>query len=87
VAVLRFDATLAVQQARDAIQGLSFGLEEWLDERDQDFADFEDLDYPARDDAFYAIGRLQGAAEACGLTMLELVAFVSAEAETLETPS
>jgi hypothetical protein len=76
-AVLRFDAALIVRQAHDAIEGLSFSLEEWLEERDQDFDEFENLDQPARDDAFYAIGRLQGAAEACGLTIRELVDLAS----------
>jgi hypothetical protein len=62
-----------LQQARDAIEALPFSLEEWLDDRDQDFDEFEDLDPIAREDAFYAIGRLQGAADACGMTMRELV--------------
>jgi len=78
---LRFDPAIVVQQAREAIDGLPFSLENWLGEKSQDFTDFEDLDQPARDDAFYAIGRLQGAAEACDLTMLELVDLVSAEAQ------
>jgi hypothetical protein len=77
MAALRFDPALVVQQARDAIHGLSLSLEEWLDERDQDFDDFEALDQPARDDAFYAMGRLQGAAEACELTIRELVDLAS----------
>jgi hypothetical protein len=77
--LLRFDAALLVQQARDAIDGLPFSLEQWLEERDQDFDAFEDLEQPARDDAFYTIGRLQGAAEACGLTMRKLVELASEE--------
>jgi hypothetical protein len=75
--MLEFDFNLVVQQARDAIEGLTFSLEEWLDERDQDFDEFEDLDPIAREDAFYAIGRLQGAADACGMTMRELVDLAS----------
>jgi hypothetical protein len=79
MSTLRFDPSLIVQEAREAIAGLPFSLEDWLGERCQDFTDFEDLDQPARDDAFYAIGRLQGAAEACGLTMLELIDLSSDE--------
>jgi hypothetical protein len=73
MALLQFEFNLVVQQARDAIEALPFSLEEWLDDRDQDFDEFEDLDPIAREDAFYAIGRLQGAADACGMTMRELV--------------
>jgi hypothetical protein len=87
LAALRFDPSLVVQEARDAIQGLPFSLEEWLGERSLDFTDFEDLDQPARDDAFYAIGRLQGAAEACGLTMLELIDLALDEGSARRTPS
>jgi hypothetical protein len=74
---LRFDAGLVVEQARHAIEGLPFSLEEWIGERGQDFTVFEDLDQPAREDAFYAIGRLQAAAEASELTMLELIDLAS----------
>ena len=74
---LRFDAALVVQQARNAIEGLRFSLEEWIGERGQDFTDLEDLDQPTREDAFYAIGRLQGAAEVCELTMLEFIDIAS----------
>jgi hypothetical protein len=73
-----FYAARIVQQARDAFDHLPFSLEEWLDQRDDDFSDFEDLDQPARHDAFFAMGRLQGAAEACGLTMRAFVDLVSA---------
>jgi hypothetical protein len=69
---LRFDPAVVVQQAREAFDGLPFTLEEWLDEKGQDFELLEQLDSPSREDAFYAVGRLQGAAEACDLTMLEL---------------
>ena len=68
---LRFDPTVVVQEARDAFDGLPFTLEDWLDEKGQDFELLEQLDSPSREDAFYAVGRLQGAAEACELTMLE----------------
>jgi hypothetical protein len=77
VGALRFDAAVVVQQVRNAIEGLPFSLEEWIGEGGQDFTDFEDLDQPAREGAFYAIGRLQGAAEACELTMLELIDIAS----------
>ncbi len=77
MSALRFDPAVVVQDARDAFGGLRFSLEEWLGERCQNFKDFEAMDQRARDDAFYAIGRLQGAAEACGLTMLELIDLAS----------
>jgi hypothetical protein len=73
MSTLRFDPLLIVQEAREALEALPFSLEDWLGERCQEFTDFEDLDQPARDDAFYSIGRLKGAAEACGLTTLELI--------------
>jgi hypothetical protein len=70
---LRFDPAIVVQQAREAFDGLPFSLEDWLGEMGQDFELLEQLDSPSREDAFFALGRLQGAAEACELTMLELV--------------
>lgn len=75
--VLRFDAGQIVQQARDAIDGLPFSLEQWVEQEDQSFDVFEDFDQPARDDAFYAIGRLQGAAEACGVSVQDLIRMAS----------
>ena len=70
---LRFDPAIVVQQAREAFEGLPFSLDDRLGEMGQDFELLEQLDSPSREDAFYAVGRLQGAAEACELTMLELV--------------
>lgn len=74
---LRFDPAVVVQQVREAFDGLPFTLEDWLEEKGQDFDLLEQLDSPSREDAFYAVGRLQGVAEACHLTMLELVDEVS----------
>jgi hypothetical protein len=77
MAVHRFDSSLIVQQVRDAMEGLPLSLEEWIEDKDQDFDEFEDLEPIARDDLLYAIGRLQGAADACGVTMRELVDLAS----------